>query len=105
MHSDHGANFTSWGFSENLRTWDLTASLGSAGDCYDNAAMESFWSSMQTELLNTRKTWRTVVELVTAMDTWVYFYNGKRRHSYTGYMSPHPCEVLWNDLNNPLLFP
>jgi putative transposase len=104
MHSDHGANFTSWGFSENLRTWDLTPSLGSVGDCYDNAAMESFWGRMQTELLNTRKTWKTVVELITAMDAWLDFYNGKRRHSYTGYMSPDQYEVLWNDLNNPLLF-
>ena len=66
--------------------------------------MESFWGRMQTELLNTRKTWQTVVELVTAMDVWLDFYNGKRRHSYTGYMSPDQYEVLWNDLNNPLLF-
>lgn len=68
MHSDHGANFTSWGFSENLRTWDITPSLGSVGDCFDNAAMESFWGRMQTELMDPRKTWRTVVELITAMD-------------------------------------
>ncbi|MBG6218761.1 putative transposase [Arthrobacter sp. CAN_A6] len=58
---------------------------------------------MQTELLNTRKTWQTVIELITAMDAWLDFYYGKRRHSYTGYMSPDQYEVLWNDLNNPLL--
>lgn len=104
MHSDHGSNFTSWGFSENLRSWDLTPSLGSVGDCYDNAAMESFWGRMQTELLNTRRTWATVIELVTAMDKWLDFYNENRRHSYTGYMSPDQYEVLWNDINSPLLF-
>lgn len=66
--------------------------------------MESFWGRVQTELLDTRKAWRTVVELITAMDAWVDFYNGKRRHSYVGYVGPDQYEVLWNDLNNPLLF-
>ncbi|RNL49460.1 IS3 family transposase [Arthrobacter oryzae] len=104
MHSDHGANFTSWGFSENLRQWELTASLGSVGDCFDNAAMETFWGRMQTELLDRKRTWQTVIELVTAMNGWLDFYNGKRRHSYTGYMSPDAYEVLWNDISNPLPF-
>lgn len=66
--------------------------------------MESFWGRMQTELLDTRKTWRTVIELITAMDACVHLYNGKRRFSYVGYMSPDQYEALWNDLNNPLLF-
>lgn len=81
MHSDHGANFISWGSSENLRSW----------------------GRMQTELLSTRKTWRTVMEVVTAMDTWVDFYDGRRRHRYPGCMSPHQCEALWNDLNTATL--
>jgi len=38
------------------------------------------------------------------MNGWLDFYNGKCRHSYTGYMSPDAYEVLWNDINNPLLF-
>jgi putative transposase len=44
--------FTSWGFSELIRTKGLVGSMGTIGDCYDNAPMESFWGSMQIELLN-----------------------------------------------------
>lgn len=43
---------------------------------------------MQTEFLDNRKTWKTVVELITAKDVWVDFCHGKGRHSYIGYMSP-----------------
>ena len=103
MHSDHGANFTSWGFSENLRTWDVTPSLGTVRDSFNDAAMESLLGRVQTELLDTRKTWKTVVELITIMEAWVDSYNEKRRRSYVGYMSPDQYEVLWDDLNNPLL--
>ena len=52
IHSDHGSQFTSWGFTENVRRLGLVSSMGTVGDCYDNAPMESFWGSMQIELLN-----------------------------------------------------
>jgi transposase InsO family protein len=55
LHADHGTQFTSWSFGENMRRWDLLSSFGTIGDCFDNAAMESFWARMQVELLNTRK--------------------------------------------------
>ena len=66
IHSDHGSQFTSWGFSELIRTRHLVGSMGTVGDCYDNAPMESFWGTMQIELLN-RKKWRTKIELSIAM--------------------------------------
>jgi putative transposase len=44
VHSYHGTQFTSWSFGENVRRWGLLASFGTVGDCYDNAAMESFWA-------------------------------------------------------------
>ena len=54
---------------------DLVSSMGTIGDCYDNAPMESFWGSMQIELLN-RKKWRTNIELAIAMAEWIEnFYN------------------------------
>lgn len=65
--------------------------------------METFWARMQTELLDRKRNWQTVIELVTAMNGWIDFHNGKRRHSYTGYMSLDAYELLWNDINNPLL--
>jgi putative transposase len=60
-----GVQFTSWAFGERIRTAGLLPSFGTVGDCLDNAMMESFWSSMQIELLNRRK-WKTRVELANA---------------------------------------
>ncbi len=61
--------------------------------------MESFWGSMQIELLN-RKKWMTYVELATAMaDYIVNFYNPVRRHSSLGYFTPDQFEAVPSDNN------
>ncbi len=92
IHSDHGSQFTSWAFTENVRQLGLTSSMGTVGDCYDNAPMESFWGSMQIELLN-RKKWRTNVELAVAIADWIdHFYNPARRHSSLAYLTPNEYE-------------
>ena len=94
IHSDHGAQFTSWGFTENVRRCGLMGSMGTIGDCYDNAPMESFWGSMQIELLN-RKKWRTKIELSIAMADYIeHFYNPHRRHSSLNYLTPTEFEDL-----------
>jgi putative transposase len=94
IHSDHGTQFTSWAFSENVRRLGLLGSMGTVGDCYDNAPMESFWGSMQIELLN-RQSWRTVAELSAAMAEWIEdFYNPVRRHSSLEYLTPNEYEAL-----------
>ncbi|MGO9342310.1 MAG: IS3 family transposase [Acidimicrobiales bacterium] len=94
IHSDHGSQFTSWGFTENVRNYGLMGSMGTIGDCYDNAPMESFWGSMQIELLNRQK-WRTKIELSIAMaDYIVHFYNEERRHSSIDYWTPTEFEDL-----------
>jgi transposase InsO family protein len=94
IHADHGSQFTSWGFSENVRRYGLMGSMGSVGDCYDNAPMESFWGSMQIELLN-RKKWRTKIELSIAIADYIeHFYNPDRLHSSLGYLSPVKFEAL-----------
>lgn len=88
IHSDHGPQYTSWVFSQRVRAEGLVHSLGTVGDAFDNAVVESFWGRMQTELLNTKK-WRTRVELSTAMFDWIeVFYNRQRRHSALGNISP-----------------
>lgn len=80
LHSDHGSQFTSWTFTQSLKHHQIVGSMGTVGDCYDNAPMESFWGSMQVELLN-RKKWLTYVELATAMADYIEnFYNPLRRH-------------------------
>lgn len=94
IHSDHGSQFTSWGFTENVRNYGLMGSMGTIGDCYDNAPMESFWGSMQIELLN-RQRWMTVVELSVAMANYIEsFYNLRRRHSSLEYLTPAEFEKL-----------
>ena len=94
IHSDHGTQFTSWAFTENVRRLGLLSSMGTVGDCYDNAPMESFWGSMQIELLNRQK-WRTNLELAIAMADYIeHFYNSDRRHSSLSYLTPNEFEAL-----------
>ena len=99
LHSDHGSQFTSWAFGQRLRAAGMLASMGTVGDCYDNAMMESFWGTMQLELLDS-KTWGTREELASAVFEWIEcWYNPKRRHSGIGMRSPIGFETLqtWSD--------
>jgi transposase InsO family protein len=94
IHSDHGSQFTSWAFTENVARLGLVPSMGTVGDCYDNAPMESFWGSMQIELLN-RQTWSTSLELASAIADYLDdFYNESRRHSALNYLTPNEFEAL-----------
>jgi putative transposase len=94
LHSDHGAQYTSWAFGQRLRNAGLLASMGSIGDCYDNSMMESFWGTMQLELLDS-KVWKTREELANAIFEWIEcWYNPKRRHSSIGMRSPVTFEAL-----------
>jgi putative transposase len=88
IHSDHGSQYTSWAFGQRLRQAGLLGSMGSIGDCFDNALAESFFSSLQVELLD-RQRWRTRQELANAIFEWIEaFYNPVRRHSGLDYLSP-----------------
>jgi putative transposase len=88
------AQFTSWVFGEKTRSAGLLPSFGTVGDGLDNAMMESFWSSMQIELLNRRR-WKTRVELANALFEYIeIFHNRQRRHSALGYRTPIEHELL-----------
>jgi putative transposase len=94
VHADHGVQFTSWAFGNKIRSAGLMPSFGSVGDGLDNAMMESFWSSMQIELLNRRR-WKTRVELANAIFDYIeIFHNRQRRHSALGYRTPNEYELL-----------
>lgn len=87
-HSDHGSQYTSLAFSTRLEQADLLGSMGSVGDALDNAVAESFFATLQTELLD-RQSWRTRQQLRTAIFDFIeVFYNRQRRHSTLGYLSP-----------------
>ena len=67
--------------------------MGSVGDCYDNAMMESFWSRVQVELLDRRR-WRTRLELANALFEYLeVFHNRQRRHSSLGMLTPVEFEA------------
>lgn len=94
LHSDHGSQYTSWAFGQRLQAAGLLASMGTVGDCYDNAMMESFWGTMQLELLDS-KAWSSRDELANAIFEWIEcWYNPKRRHSSIGMHSPVTFETL-----------
>src|SRR5262245_64757467 len=94
LHSDHGCQYTSWAFGQRLRSAGLLASMGTVGDCYDNARMESFWGTLQPEILD-QKPWGTRDELANAIFEWIEcWYNPKRRHSSIGMRSPATFEAL-----------
>jgi putative transposase len=87
-------------FSQRVRDARLAHSLGTVGDAYDNAVVESFWGRMQSELLNTRK-WKTRVELSSEIFDWIeVFYNRTRRHSSLGMKSPIEYEKLHTQRTN-----
>ncbi len=92
IHSDHGAQFTSWAFSRRITEAGLVGSMGTIGDGYDNAMIESFWSRMQIELLD-RKKWKTRTELANAIFDYIeIFHNRQRRHSSLGWLTPSEFE-------------
>jgi len=93
IHSDQGTQFTSWAFTQRAIDSGLLPSMGSVGDCYDNAMIESFWSRMQVELLDTRR-WKTRVELASAIFEYLeIWHNRQRRHSSLGMMTPIEFET------------
>jgi putative transposase len=98
IHGDHGTQFTSWAFTSRAKSAGLLPSLGTIGDPYDNAVIESFWGRMQTELLN-RQRWRTRVELANAIFEYIEgFHNRRRRHSALGWASPLEFETEHRNL-------
>jgi len=93
VHSDHGTQYCSWVFGQRLRHAGLLGSMGTVGDALDNAVAESFFASLQCELLD-RHQWHTRAELARAMFHYVEaFYNPTRRHSTLGYLSPIDYET------------
>jgi len=98
IHSDHGTQFTSWAFTQRAKESGLIPSMGSIGDCYDNAVIEAFWSRLQVELLNTKR-WQTRIELANALFEYLeIFHNRQRRHSQLEMRTPIEYENLHRQL-------
>jgi len=91
-HSDQGCQYTAIEFGRRCREAQVRPSMGSVGDCYDNALCESFFATLECELL-ARVTWRTPAEAQTAVFEFIEgWYNTTRRHSALDYLSPRDFE-------------
>ena len=87
-HSDQGSQYTSEAFQRLLSAQGITCSMSRRGDCWDNAAMESFFSSLKTERVD-RKQYTTRDDArADVFDYIERFYNPRRRHSVLDYLSP-----------------
>jgi transposase InsO family protein len=95
-HSDRGSQYASADYRQLLTTNGLTASMSRAGNCYDNAAMESFWGKLKTELVY-RQHFATRQQARLAIFEYVeVFYNRVRLHSALGFKSPVDFEQQLN---------
>jgi putative transposase len=100
-HSDHGSQYTSVEFGRRCREAGVRPSMGTVGDCYDNAMCESFFATLECELLD-RTCFRTQAEARRAVFEFIEgWYNLKRRHSALGYISPAQFERRLNVPGSP----
>ena len=91
-HSDQGSQYTSIAFGNRCKEMGVRPSMGTVGDAYDNAMAESFFASLECELI-ARRTWKTKTEARLAVFTWIEsWYNPRRRHSGLNYQSPNNFE-------------
>ena len=92
-HSDQGSQYTSLAFGNRCTEMGVRPSMGSVGDAYDNAMAESFFATLECELLD-RRSFKTKTEARMALFTYIEgWYNPRRRHSALGYLSPANFEA------------
>jgi putative transposase len=95
-HSDHGSQYTSLAFGNRCQEAGLRPSMGSVGDCYDNALCESFFATLECELLD-RQTFQNPREARLSVFEFIEgWYNPHRRHSALGYLSPLQYELAYH---------
>jgi transposase InsO family protein len=93
-HSDQGSQFVSLAFGQQARAAGIAQSMGSRGDCFDNAVAESFFATLKKELIH-RQAWPTRAELRTEVFDYIEtFYNRRRRHTTLGQLSPAEFEKI-----------
>ncbi len=92
-HSDRGIQYASQPYRSLLQSNQLLSSMSAQGHCYDNAAMESFFSTLKTELLH-RQGWQSHAQVKLAIFDYIEtFYNRRRLHSALNYQSPAEFET------------
>ena len=93
-HSDQGSQFVSLAFGQQAHAAGIAQSMGSRGDCYDNAVAESFFATLKKELVHGRS-WPSKADLRSEVFEYIeVFYNRRRRHSTLGYLAPAQFETI-----------
>ena len=87
-HSDQGTQYTSIAFGMRCQEMGVRPSMGSVGDCFDNAMAESFFATLECELLDRRRFKAQAEAEIAVFDFIEGWYNPQRRHSSLGYLSP-----------------
>ena len=87
-HSDQGTQYTSIAFGMRCQEMGVRPSMGSVGDCFDNAMAESFFATLECELLDRRRFKSQAEAEIAVFDFIEGWYNPQRRHSSLGYLSP-----------------
>jgi len=98
-HSDRGVQYACDAYRDRLDQHEMTASMSRVGDCYDNAAMESFWGTLKQELLYQQPHGRFATRAQATRMIFEYievYYNRRRRHSAIGSVSPNTFEASLN---------
>jgi putative transposase len=105
-HSDAGSQYTSFRLAAHLAAENIAASIGTVGDAYDNALMESAIGLYKTELIGMRGPWRTLTDVELATAEWIDWYNNRRLHSEIGHVPPVEYETaFYLTHTNPQLQP
>jgi putative transposase len=89
-HSDRGVQYASDAYQTLLTRHGITCSMSAKGNCYDNAAMESFWATLKTELVHHERYATRDQAKASIFEYIEVFYNRKRLHSTLGYQSRTP---------------
>jgi putative transposase len=93
-HSDHGCQYTAVAYGQRCDRFGVRPSMGTVGDAYDNALCESFFATLECELLD-REPFRTPAEARRKVFDYIEgWYNPRRRHSALGYEAPLTCAPL-----------
>ena len=94
-HSDQGSQYVSLAFGQAARDAGIAVSMGSRGDCFDNAVAESFFATLKKELIRREGPFATRADLRLALFDYIEaFFNRIRRHSTLGYLSPIEYERI-----------
>ena len=88
LHSDRGATYTTVAYNDVLRENGMTHSMSRVGKCIDNGPMEGFWGTLKSEAYYGKRI-KTYAEMKTVIETYIYFYNMKRRQESLYHLTPY----------------